>query len=787
MADKEHRAPITVLAGDGLLLLCALWGLTASFLSLYSGREVWGVYFSPLNHCAGDGDAFLLCAVVCALLALAVFSLPRHRALAAGGLAALWGLALFACWEDAVRGAGIALREITILFSRRVFWGWEFLYDPGLTGNQEAEAIRRLLLLAIPGLALLLGWAVVRARRWWLVLAFTLPPLLPGLLADLYPDWPAFMALSACWCVMLLTGLCKWAAPTGRGKLTLIVFPCVGLVLLFITVMFPREGYTRPAWALRAQEDLRGLSQRASEFFAQWEGPFGGSVTYVGAAEEADLSNAGPLRFSGRTVLRFITDYDGRLYLRGSSLAVYEDGVWTPLPEGLYEAYYPSDSPPAFPLYFPAMQEQDSPTYTITVNNVGTVGACVYAPYFPVPQVAEDTGALPVDDAYLARKQGQWAHTLDFVERTPPAFSDWDGPYISFDGPSDGQMAANQYAEYAYSHYLDVPEELRDTLNQHVRMWFSTQSSYHSAPGNVAPVQLAQELGMFLSTFCEYDPETPAPPEGVDPVDYFLNESHRGYCMHYASAVALMLRTQGIPARYVSGFTAESVPNRQVDVPDRAAHAWVEVWVDGFGWHPVEVTPAAAFTWYEHGVAGPSELTSYEPVESLPPEPTPTPVPTPAPDASVPPSAGPQLGGADPQGGGGGFTLPPWLIPALAGTAGGIALVWLIQFALKRIRKKRMAGPDPNRAALVCYGYLLRLERRGGRMDPRAVELAQKARFSQHTLTEEELTVLRRLVDRERTRLCVAHALPKRLLYRYFWGKAKPPISLAGDPMEEEP
>ena len=87
MADKEHRAPITVLAGDGLLLLCALWGLTASFLSLYSGREVWGVYFSPLNHCAGDGDAFLLCAVVCALLALAVFACQgaRHLVLGAYG------------------------------------------------------------------------------------------------------------------------------------------------------------------------------------------------------------------------------------------------------------------------------------------------------------------------------------------------------------------------------------------------------------------------------------------------------------------------------------------------------------------------------------------------------------------------------------------------------------------------------------------------------------------------------------------------------------------------------
>lgn len=54
------------------------------------------------------------------------------------------------------------------------------------------------------------------------------------------------MALAACWCVMLLTGLCKWAAPTGRGKLTLIMFPCVVAVLAAITIAFPMEGYTRP-------------------------------------------------------------------------------------------------------------------------------------------------------------------------------------------------------------------------------------------------------------------------------------------------------------------------------------------------------------------------------------------------------------------------------------------------------------------------------------------------------------------------------------------------------------
>ena len=82
-----------------------------------------------------------------------------------------------------------------------------------------------------------------------------------------------------------------------------------------------------------------------------------------------------------------------------------------------------------------------------------------------------------------------------------------------------------------------------------------------------------------------------------------------------------------------------------------------------------------------------------------------------------------------------------------------------------------MDGPDPNRAALYVYGCLLRMERWGGRVDERAVVLAQKAKFSQHTLTREELGELRTMADRERGRLCAALGPVKRGLFRYFWGK----------------
>ena len=77
---------------------------------------------------------------------------------------------------------------------------------------------------------------------------------------------------------------------------------------------------------------------------------------------------------------------------------------------------------------------------------------------------------------------------------------------------------------------------------------------------------------------------------------------------------------------------------------------------------------------------------------------------------------------------------------------------------------------EEDTAALDGYGYLLRMERWGGRMDERAVELAEKARFSQHTLTQEELDELCRLIDQERERLCVILNPLPRLAFRYFWG-----------------
>jgi transglutaminase superfamily protein len=82
-----------------------------------------------------------------------------------------------------------------------------------------------------------------------------------------------------------------------------------------------------------------------------------------------------------------------------------------------------------------------------------------------------------------------------------------------------------------------------------------------------------------------------------DPVPEFLFEKKRGYCEYFASAAALLLRLQGIPTRYVTGFNVQAGDRADDHYVIRAsyAHAWIDAWVEGRGWVEVDPTPAVQF------------------------------------------------------------------------------------------------------------------------------------------------------------------------------------------------
>jgi hypothetical protein len=90
-----------------------------------------------------------------------------------------------------------------------------------------------------------------------------------------------------------------------------------------------------------------------------------------------------------------------------------------------------------------------------------------------------------------------------------------------------------------------------------------------------------------------YTLQAPLLPDRADAVDEFLFVTHQGSCETFASALAVLLRAAGVPARLVTGYTSGSynVLTGYYEVRNSDAHAWVEMFQPGAGWIEMEATP----------------------------------------------------------------------------------------------------------------------------------------------------------------------------------------------------
>ncbi|MCB1000923.1 MAG: DUF3488 domain-containing protein [Acidimicrobiales bacterium] len=103
---------------------------------------------------------------------------------------------------------------------------------------------------------------------------------------------------------------------------------------------------------------------------------------------------------------------------------------------------------------------------------------------------------------------------------------------------------------------------------------------------------LVRRLEQWIGANVRYDLDAPVPPAGVDAVDDLLFGSQLGFCEQIATALAIMLRSQGVPARLATGY----VPGERDrltgvwEVRASDAHAWVEVWFPETGWQAFDPT-----------------------------------------------------------------------------------------------------------------------------------------------------------------------------------------------------
>ena len=123
--------------------------------------------------------------------------------------------------------------------------------------------------------------------------------------------------------------------------------------------------------------------------------------------------------------------------------------------------------------------------------------------------------------------------------------------------------------------------------------------------GATNPYDAVVAMNNHLRKEYPYDLSIPPQREEMDAVEYFLFEERRGYCEQFASSLAVMVRSLGIPARVATGYVpGEYNPFTGLyEVKASSAHAWVEVYFPGYGWSTFDPTPGFDSTpWQYHAV-----------------------------------------------------------------------------------------------------------------------------------------------------------------------------------------
>jgi transglutaminase-like putative cysteine protease len=289
---------------------------------------------------------------------------------------------------------------------------------------------------------------------------------------------------------------------------------------------------------------------------------------------------------------------------------------------------------------------------------------------------------------------GDWRYdveTLDFLsadEDLDTAGLSYTFTRVELDLDAETLASSPSSAAEVDSSYRDLPTDLPalvDNLATEVTRDFPTR--YEKA---VALQDWFREDGGF-----EYSLDTAAPGNGPDALTTFLTEGGNGrvgYCEQFASAMAAMARSLGIPARVAVGFLEpQQVGPRTYEYSSNDMHAWPELFFSGAGWVRFEPTPS------DRAGTVPTYTT-----QTLPQQPE----GDPSASASVPQGQQPSLGqdprldeGALPEnqsgGGDGGF---PWA-PVLGGLAGGLVVVLLLllpRTVRRRQSSRRLSGaPEP--------------------------------------------------------------------------------------------
>lgn len=319
---------------------------------------------------------------------------------------------------------------------------------------------------------------------------------------------------------------------------------------------------------------------------------------------DGDLTSAGVRQQSGETMLTVTMSHPDSYYLRGFVGEVYDGSHWLAadsktLAENA-DAFYWLHSDGFYGQTQLAQAAQTAASGVLTgenrveIANSGASSRYLYAPYETLTgSGVPDANAIGDETLYAAAWRGQRSYTLSATNGIAAQYGRIVAG-LAADTEDNAAYLADEavYNRYVYENGTELPMAVRSYLQEKMGDYITEEGQTH-----FDYKKAKQNILFYLTTYITYNENVSAAEEGVDFVLNFLDGTQAGYDVHYATAAAMMFRYYGIPARYVEGFLitkdeAAAMTDGETTVLDGThGHAWVEYYQDGVGWLPFEVTP----------------------------------------------------------------------------------------------------------------------------------------------------------------------------------------------------
>lgn len=561
----------------GKLLFCILVLFLNAFGVARAMVEVLGIgelcYTRPATLPGGI-------AVVSVLCALFWMKTEKKQMLIRAGVAAgVYAAVLLYAWRQIAESLAWALQDTVSVLNDRLGIQLSVELEAEAEALSMQGAAEMSFLFVLFPFILLLGYGVVRSR----VLAVVLVQALWFAAACGLDQFPADGVVGLC-IVSLAAAVIKsayrdderaarWAVLTGTAVMLLLVFWMERFILPVFDEKYEEIREFRVNLYYRVNDEW--IPQIRSEIHN-----FGkGSADVNGRLKRDRIPE-----YTGEPVYRVTTDKapQAAVYLRGFVGKDYAGDEWKAAGDAGFKRFYreqgmelPKSGRELVNLMYEAFGQRGEGF--IRIEELAGKGS-----YSLYPYGAEMTQKDRVRWDGSVRRRGS---SYEFPYHAP------DSSFAATGITGESVELERNYRSYVYENFLEYPAGQLPELTTFLEESGFRQGDLYDSVYDVLT---------YLQKTATYNLKVESTPRGQDFVEYFLFESHEGYCAHFASAAVLMLRYLGVPARYATGYSVSASEfsgmaggEYMAVVRDRQAHAWAEVYLDGVGWIPVEVTPGA--------------------------------------------------------------------------------------------------------------------------------------------------------------------------------------------------